>query len=96
MVESKNEHCENTVQQITDMYSENCGIECNECQICVHLYSCTCPDYILQHTICKHVNLVARFKQQSDLPMAEDMLHTASLEEITIRNPQAIMLTWNL
>ena len=28
-----------------------CHLLCNECKICIHMYSCTCMDY---HTICKH------------------------------------------
>ena len=33
------------------------GIRCHEC---IHNYTCTCPDALIQHTICKHVHAVAR------------------------------------
>lgn len=82
VVMSENQQCEYTVQQISEKCDENCGMRCNECNICVHLYSCTCPDSILQHTICKHVHLVAKFRQQCDLPKVNDALHTTLLNEI--------------
>lgn len=51
---------EYTIEEVTKTCPENCQLKCNECGICVHLFSCTCPDSLLQHTICKHVHLVAR------------------------------------
>ena len=34
------------------------NIMCNECGVCTHQYSCTCMDFLLQTTICKHIHLV--------------------------------------
>ena len=53
---------EYTIQEVTKACPENCQLKCSECDICVHLYSCTCPDSLLQHTICKHVHLVVRHR----------------------------------
>ena len=38
--------------------------------ICIHSYSCNCPDHLIHNTICKHIHLVVRFKQEKP-----DMLH---------------------
>lgn len=34
-----------------------CRLKCGECEICVHLFVCECPDYIIKKdNICKHVH----------------------------------------
>lgn len=35
-----------------------CSLICSQCDICIHSYSCTCPDFLIQHTICKHIHVV--------------------------------------
>ena len=37
----------------------NCHLRCNSCNICVHSYSCNCMDALVNHTICKHIHLIA-------------------------------------
>ena len=39
-----------------------CGMRCDECGVCVDEFMCTCSDYLLKTTICKHIHLVKRFK----------------------------------
>ena len=34
----------------------DCRIQCTKCGICMHAYTCTCRDYNLHLTICKHIN----------------------------------------
>ena len=36
-----------------------CTIACNQCHICIHQFSCTCLDFVVRTTICKHIHLVA-------------------------------------
>ena len=31
---------------------------CTQCNACVHMYCCTCLDFLLHTTICKHIHLV--------------------------------------
>ena len=40
--------------------SSTCPLLCNECNVCVHTFSCTCLDSALRNTICKHVHAVVR------------------------------------
>ena len=49
---------------------QNCRMRCIECDICYHRYACTCPDFLIYSTICKHIHLLHRYvtrnKQQQD------------------------------
>ena len=49
-----------TVRKHDDSCVLNCWLRCRVCSVCVHTFSCTCPDSLLHGTICKHVNLVVR------------------------------------
>lgn len=66
-VKSETNTDEYMVQEITRTCPESCQIKCHECSICVHLLSCTCPDSLLKHTICKHVHLVIRYRNNIPL-----------------------------
>ena len=39
----------------------SCDLKCLECNICIHQYICSCPDNLIQSTICKHVHHVQQF-----------------------------------
>ena len=39
----------------------NCHIRCKECNICIHKYTCTCPNSLLTVTMFKHVHLVIKY-----------------------------------
>lgn len=41
---------------------DNCLLRCLKCNICIHMFSCTCPDYSVAANICKHIHLVGKFK----------------------------------
>ena len=43
----------------------NCSLRCVKCQVCVHNYSCTCTDSLVQNTICKHIHLIASHNKTS-------------------------------
>ena len=45
----------------TDVCPIQCCMRCTECDICIHTYTCTCPDALIRHTICKHVHAVVKF-----------------------------------
>ncbi|OQR69074.1 hypothetical protein BIW11_12495 [Tropilaelaps mercedesae] len=38
---------------------ETCEKRCEECQVCVHRYGCTCKKFMLEDHMCAHVHLVA-------------------------------------
>jgi hypothetical protein len=35
-----------------------CFIRCPECNVCIHEFHCSCPDSLINSTICKHVHLL--------------------------------------
>ena len=55
-------------KQATDCTDSSCQIKCSECRICVHQYLCSCPDSLMQSTICKHVHLLRHFLLQLNNP----------------------------
>ena len=36
----------------------SCKLRCKDCNVCIHQYSCTCMDFLIHSTICKHIHLV--------------------------------------
>ena len=49
-----------TVTLEQERCTQDCALECSQCNICLHMYSCTCYDHLIHGTICKHIHLVAR------------------------------------
>ena len=57
----------------------NCTVKCTHCNVCPHTFQCTCTDFLIQTTSCKHVHLVKRYidsQTSSNHPMKE--INTAS------------------
>ena len=59
-VKSAESSQEYTVNLEQERCTQDCALECTQCNICVHMYSCACCDYLIRGTICKHIHLVAR------------------------------------
>ena len=51
---------EYTVSLEQERCTQDCALECTQCNICVHMYSFACCDHLIHGTICKHIHLVAR------------------------------------
>lgn len=47
----------------------SCDLKCLECNICIHQYMCSCPDSLIQSTICKHVHLIATVCSTESIPV---------------------------
>ena len=41
-----------------------CSLCCPDCNVCVHMYTCTYPDSLIRATICKHIHLIAKYVSQ--------------------------------
>ena len=35
-----------------------CMMKCSSCLVCIHVYSCSCPDYVIHSVPCKHVHAI--------------------------------------
>lgn len=53
----------------------NCMLQCKKSQICIHTYSCTCPDSLVTGSICKHIHLVARNNNHCASASAHTNIH---------------------
>ena len=49
------------ISQLNKLCPYSCSVICADCHICIHMYSCNCPDSLIRATICKHVHLLMRF-----------------------------------
>ncbi|XP_067134139.1 uncharacterized protein [Centruroides vittatus] len=56
VVEKKNENIEDHTQ---------CKLLCNKCNVCVHVYSCTCLDYEVSLNMCKHIHAVIKIEKET-------------------------------
>ena len=71
-----------SVTQLHKTCPYNCLMRCNECDICVHMFLCSCPDALIKNSICKHVHLVARTQSKTHTAMdTEDNAHSDPLQE---------------
>ena len=52
---------------------KNCELICASCNICVHMYLCTCLDFSLHTTVCKHIHVVG-LKTNSKVCEREDVV----------------------
>lgn len=43
-----------------------CELKCTECNICYHTYTCTCFDYFVRTTICKHIHFIHTIYQDPE------------------------------
>lgn len=50
-----------------------CQLNCIECGICIHRYSCSCVDASIKFNMCKHIHLVAKFRENEISNNAEDI-----------------------
>lgn len=60
------------VQQIKQ--SCECSHRCVECEICFHLFRCTCHDYAIQNNMCKHIHLLSKYLWNKDVIPEEDII----------------------
>ena len=73
IVTSSDKRHEYYVTREGDGCQVQCCLKCTKCDICIHSYSCNCPDHLIHNTICMHIHLVVRFKQEKQ--EKPDMLH---------------------
>ena len=61
-----------SVTQLNKMCPFKCSTRCNECDICVHMFICSCPDTLIKGSICKHIHLVRRVCSNPTMEMGSD------------------------
>ena len=63
-VTSADSKAEYHIHQTNKECPHNCSLKRADCNICVHIYYCDCPDALIKGTICKHIRLVARYRSE--------------------------------
>lgn len=53
-----------SVKKVSDC---QCKLLCSSCNVCIHMYTCTCPDYLMHTVPCKHIHAVHMLVGLSDL-----------------------------
>lgn len=52
-----------------------CDLMCIDCKICYHTYSCTCNDFCIKNSICKHIHYVEMsYSKEKNMPESEKMV----------------------
>lgn len=54
-----------------DCNDQACKLKCIKCNICRHKYTCSCNDFMLKKTICKHVHLLERYKRKDNVDLQD-------------------------
>lgn len=62
---------EHTVKRVTQKEMCQCKLVCDRCKVCVHMYTCTCTDFLLRACACKHIHAVHMTNNQDDSFHAE-------------------------
>ena len=66
---------DNNSTYVTTCIDPSCDLKCPECNICVHLFMCNCPNSLIQSTICKHMRLIQGVLKTVSLPTKQSPSH---------------------
>lgn len=64
----------------------NCKLICDDCNVCIHRYSCTCIDACIKWNMCKHVHLLCRYIKE----IAQTKIDPVSSNSIGLGNDSSI------
>ncbi|XP_045476865.1 uncharacterized protein LOC123682343 [Harmonia axyridis] len=59
-----------------------CEINCSECKVCIHRYSCTCSDSTKKGNMCKHVHLLCQPHKTEEEMLQQEQLQQEELQEL--------------
>ena len=59
---------DSTTNHVVEKQTHNCrcSIKCRQCGVCPELFTCSCVDYALHSTACKHIHLVCLVDRRAD------------------------------
>ena len=81
-----------TVTRDTEKCPVNCHLQCKDCNICIHSSSCNCMDALVNHTICKHIHLVARNNPIAECPDSNKNTCMLSGEDLLLNETHTTLL----
>ncbi|XP_069695882.1 uncharacterized protein [Periplaneta americana] len=53
------------VHKVEEECGGACYLKCAACEVCIHLFTCTCVDYVIRGNICKHIHSIALIHKRS-------------------------------
>ncbi|KAH1021842.1 hypothetical protein HUJ04_011327 [Dendroctonus ponderosae] len=66
-----------------------CELMCNDCKICYHTYSCTCNDFCINNSICKHIHYVemvynreTKISKPETTPVQENAVNMLEIDKV--------------
>ncbi len=51
---------------------KECKMKCDSCNVCIHEYECSCPDYAIHSVPCKHVHLIHMLDTENQVNRGND------------------------
>lgn len=58
---------------------DNCKLKCRLCDVCIHIFQCECPDYVIRQNICKHIHLIL-LNEKNNTQSTEPVEHIPDFE----------------
>ena len=55
-----------------NLHDCNCKVRCSACDVCVHMYTCSCVDNAIHNTACKHIHIVHMRFKPSTVTVSQD------------------------
>lgn len=83
---------------VNPLCMNKCNLKCIECNICIHMFKCTCLNNKIQLNICKHIHACCRiFGKINETPPAEKKMKYTTLESVGFpKKLQSHLLTQGL
>lgn len=75
-----------TVDKLTEICTDEvCPLSCRQCKICIHNFSCSCPDFQIKYNICKHIHAVtSKLAVSSRAILSTNETHTQELVHFVV------------
>lgn len=76
-----NNNTEYYIEKCPQEMQKCCNLICDHCNICVHDFTCSCPDFLIKTTICKHIHfLILEMDKNKELIVSNTVLTSISQE----------------
>lgn len=107
---SKDTITEYDISKIDDNCKNKCPLRCDECNICIHQFTCTCNDNFLQFNICKHIHACARSCEKNSYSknnvLADDIkkeiteiasiASSSNISEVVLKEKKDLITKWGV
>ncbi|KAJ8044375.1 Zinc finger transcription factor family protein 17 [Holothuria leucospilota] len=66
---------EESIECVVQMITENCQcqLKCGICHVCIHMYNCTCVDFLLSLAGCEHIHAIHMNSEKDTSPLVQPL-----------------------